>query len=103
LKALRVCTVGRSKKTVVVLATVAVLVPISQTLIDYVYHGKVHRGVTLTRWITIFVFFVVLPLMTLVFNIAVIHHARRASNNSDAIGLDFSPFYTLLFVYWFVI
>ena len=83
---MQICTASRSKKTVIVLAAVAVAVPMSQSLIDYFYHGKIHRGVTLTRWVTIFVFFVVLPLLTLVFNVVVIHQARQASKNTDTLG-----------------
>jgi len=81
-----VCTVGRSKKTVVALTIVAVVVPLTQSLFDFVYHGKLHRGVTTTRWITIFVFFVALPLATLVVNVVVICAVRRTRKNDKMLG-----------------
>ena len=86
-QAIRLCTAGRSRRIVVVLASIAVLVPVTQSTFDYLYHGgKLHRGLTTSRWITVVVFFVVLPLTTLVFNVVVIHAVRRARKDSHVLG-----------------
>ena len=83
---MRLCTPGRSKRIVVALTVVAVVVPVTQSTVDYLYHGKLQRGLTTTRWITVFVFFVVLPLLTLLFNVIVIHTVRQTRKASDTLG-----------------